>query len=1243
MKWISALELGQWADRVPARVAFPELIRDLIIASAGDISEIRFPSGDKGQVRGFDGWLEAAGAPPYVPAGLSIWEFGVSANPGTKFAKDYDTRVRDIDAVKRKDITFVFASPRTWDSPQQKLPDFVDAYRRKRDFRDVHYIDGVQLEEWLQRCGAVGARHARDILGRLPQTGARSTDEFWEEYRRRFRPPLTEDVVLCARGVEADQIVAHLLGKPGALVYVADGPDEVSAVAVAAIRKSQPDSRSFLEARTLIVDNEEAGRTLAVPDRYGFVLSPSVTKVAGLLASVGPTVSGMGFNAPGQSYSRLTRPSTREMAEALQTMELDEEAAMRLAAKSGRSLTILERHAPAAGFEPPAWVGEGAKLVPALLAGGWDSRHDGDKAVLGELAGVADYMTYEASIRGFLDRHDSPLDREAGIWKLRAPVDAFVNLSRLLGAEHLTLLASVAVKLFSAPPPNIGEERFGVSKAPYSSRLRDGVANTLLMLAALHVEVALDVGRDPEAFVRDIVAGLPGLSDDIRIILSLERQLPALMEAAPDPLLSALEHMLAGDPVTIAPLFPESGEFGGSRSRLPDLLWSLETLAWDPAYLERVSLLLARLAAADPGGRSGNRPIGSLRDIFVAWLPGTNAPLPARLAVLDAVVAQVPATGWELLVRLLPQIHDTKGPTQAPRYREAGASGRELLTRGVVHETYDAVIDRVLTMLTSDVQRWLAVLQAFPAFSPDRRAQFLDLLAGYAVQVDGEDKIALRRKARGIADRHSRFRDANWAMPDGDLERLKSIVAVLESVEPIEQARELFDERSAFGAGDYAEAERQLSQRRQRAVASLLEIDGAEALLQLVNKVRTPHLVAAAAAQGIEDVEALFGLIGQAPDTGSGQDFAISLAGALRWQRDASFDNQFLKVAEERGWSKTRVAALMLNWPELPTTWAMVESLGEEAKALFWRRREPRRFDGDRTALIELAVHFLAAGRAGTALTAIYGRENELDWPLLATILGMCVQEINAAGDRDVLDDYYVEELFKRLRERDDVPRLDLAKWEYAYFPLLEHRDHDLALFELMASDPDFYMSILKDVFVEDGTDPDTLEFSDEERRRGDAAYRVLIAFDRAPGEKEGVVDAAALDQWVDGIIAAATRERRLNIVYSYIGRALAHTSEKDGLWPQPPVAGLLERLKSPDLERGISIERRNMRGVYTKAMFEGGVQERDLAQQYRNWAERQAATCIRTRSMLIAIARSWEADAKRADEEAARDRLRFE
>jgi len=1246
LKWISALDLEQWASQIGTRVEFPNLIRDLIWASAVDISEIRFPGGDKGQVPGFDGWLVASIPTPFVPAGRSIWEFGVGSATKKKFEDDYEKRKAEISESDRKEITFVFATLQTWKDPNKNLQEFVNGYRTRKDFKDVKFYDGTQIENWLEICSAVAAKYARTVCKRVSQVGARSTDEFWEEYSKRFRPSLTEDVVLCARKKQADQIVTHLLGKPGSLVFVADGPDEVTAVAVAAIRKAQQEQRAFLEARTLVVDSNEAGRQLNVANQFGFVVSPNANSISGMLSDYGPTVSMVGLNTRSKNYARLDRPSRREMAEALRTMGLSEEEASLLATKSGRSLTILERYTPAAGFSSPDWVDDGDKLIPALLAGAWDPRHDGDMAILSELGGGKIYLQWESSLRGFLDRPDPPLEREGGIWTLRAPVDAFVNLSKWLGDEHLELLASISVKIFSAPPPDSAEERFGVSKAPYSSWLRDGVANTLLMLAALHKEVRLEFRRDPRAFVEEVVTSLPGLRDDYRMILSLEAQLPILMEAAPDPLLSALEYLLEGNQEKIATIFDEKSDFGFPRNNLPELLWSLEMLAWDPRYLFQVCRILAQLSAIDPGGRSGNRPIRSLRGIFVAWSPGTNASLKTRLDVLDSIVRQVPAIGWNLLVQLLPKMSDMKDDVARPRFLEAGASEREVLTNSLINETYDAITDRVLEMLGNHAERWLAVIESFPRFSPDRKVQFLDLLEEFVVGVAGEDKVTLRRVVNDIIARHRRFRTAHWVLPSGDLNRLAMIAKSLDSEDPVDQARALFDEWMPFGspdAADYVKAEEQLSQRRKNAVIKVAANGGPASVLDLAAKVRMPWLVAAAAVDGIEDNEQLVELLDKSPTTPWGDEFGIALAGSLRQRRGQNFDKQFLEIASNGHWPSDRIALFLLNWPNEETTWDLVKSLGDNAKELFWKRRKVFQFKGSKDQLELLVSNYLAVGRAGAALESIHSREDDLGWLTITRILEMRIRELNERSAHGNLDGYYVTELFKTLRRRNDIDVIDVANWEYAYFPILEYQDYNLVLFDLMASDPEFYISVLSDLFIEDDTNPDEFEPTDDQRKRAIVAYSVLRAFNVVPGQIDGIINRDELDRWVNGVIEKATEVRRLKVVYLYIGRVLAHSAEKDGIWPQSAVIDMIEQLKSEDLERGFVSERYNMRGVVSKRLFEGGAQENVLAQQYRDWANRVGITNQRTRSVLDEMVKYWEADAKREEEAAARDRLRFE
>ena len=81
MRWISAQNLQEWSNRILARTTFPGLIADLITASSPNINEFRFPNREKGQVRGFDGILEAKA---FLPSFQKVLQSGSLASLQTK-------------------------------------------------------------------------------------------------------------------------------------------------------------------------------------------------------------------------------------------------------------------------------------------------------------------------------------------------------------------------------------------------------------------------------------------------------------------------------------------------------------------------------------------------------------------------------------------------------------------------------------------------------------------------------------------------------------------------------------------------------------------------------------------------------------------------------------------------------------------------------------------------------------------------------------------------------------------------------------------------------------------------------------------------------------------------------------------------------------------------------------------------------------------------------------------------------
>jgi hypothetical protein len=154
--------------------------------------------------------------------------------------------------------------------------------------------------------------------------------------------------------------------------------------------------------------------------------------------------------------------------------------------------------------------------------------------------------------------------------------------------------------------------------------------------------------------------------------------------------------------------------------------------------------------------------------------------------------------------------------------------------------------------------------------------------------------------------------------------------------------------------------------------------------------------------------------------------------------------------------------------------------------------------------------------------------------------------------------------------------------------------------------------------------------------------YSILSNFHTIPGQRSDGIDEGVLTAWIDQVRQLAINAKRLAITDQYIGHILAHSPfGADGAWPAEAIRGQLERVRSEELERGLMIEKFNMRGVHFRDPNGGGSEERTFAAQYRDYADK-TARWPRTQGMLRKIANNWEADARREDEWAEQRKMKI-
>lgn len=1254
MLWITDEDLRTWSRRTDARELFVDLVGDLIRATVSDVRKFRFPGQSAGTLRGFDGDLETTEAVSRVPAGHSKWEFGTTPTGKSKAEGDYAKRTDKTPTNVMAKNAFVMLNLHNWDTPTEPLVNWVAEKNQESKWREVHFIDGTGLQKWLEEKPAVAARYARNVLGKAPKNGALSTDEFWERFSTSFKPALTEAMLLCDRKEKAEQLLDVLAGAPQNFTIAAESAEEVIAFAVAVIRTAPAELRKTLEAKTMIVETMEAAQFLQGTRDMAFLVWKGAEPLASALGQRGPTLTaatGLQRKRPGLPL--LDRPSASAMAEAMGSMNIERQEAYELATKCGRSLIILRRLHPAAGIAEPAEWGHMAKaLKPALLAGGWTTDSQLDKEVVASLGGGTDYLAVERPVRETLGLSDPPFDKVEQVWQVRAAVDAFPYYGHLVDEEDLQRLKEAVIRVLShhVVQPTADEKfSFGYrAPADYSSWLRDGLAYTLNLFAVMPDVGGLQLsGTTPQQYVNGVVRSLPDFAINHRWILPILPQLSVIAEAAPVPFLEALEKSLEGAADDALSLFQESdgNDFLFAKtSPHVYVLWALEVLAWDPSHLPRITMILGRLAAIDPKAKSknGNRPLSSLRHIFVSWSPNTDADLNRRIKAIDGLIRAQPDIAWDLLQLLMPQSHDTSSPTSRPKLRDTTPLNPEILTFGVVWETETKFLDRVLALAQGREDRIVALVDHMASHQLANRARLMSVFEENLKFSANPEGSALWHKLRDFVAHHEAFPDTDWSLKGEELARLKDLVVRNQPSDAVAQARHLFDDWIPRLGANVNTAIEDAEAARANALRQVYCGAGVQGVLRLAKSVKLPRQMGPAFEKfdlPFDDAALLIFDLLEAG--GECYDLAYLISGALRSKDGDAWASYFEAFILPRTKSLKDGAWLLASWPDKAETWKFADHLGKEFAETYWREVGSLPFNGSAEDIALAIAELRRVGRSLKVLTTLHQRVKDVDSNTLLELLDESVEEIASGGAASTMLSYAVSEVFETLATRSDMTPIEVARREYVYLPLIEGSVQGLAVHALLATNPSEYVDIIKNVFISKDEKP-VEKPSEEDRLRAKLSYRLLKSFHTVPGEGDGgVVDEAALGTWVHEVRRLAAECGREDITDEFIGQLLAHAKpdSANGTWPPNPIANLLDELAADRIERGIEVERFNMRGAYSKAIGEGGGQERDLAARYRGWAEQTSSP--RTAALLERIAEGWDADALRADISAEQDRLK--
>lgn len=1265
-----ATDLAHWADRLDSQARMPRLMRLLIHATVTQPEKIGFPADEGVQLGGWDGIVSVVSGNAWVPAGLSVWEIGTNKAVKGKADDDYEKRKLDTLGLAPSDTTFVFITPRRWGGKEKWLA----SRRAEGFFCDVRAYDADDLAAWLEQAPAVHVWLTLQ-LGKRSE-GMVDLSRFWSVWANVTRPPISPELMTIGRGEVVARVHAWLRAAPSALGVQADSREEALAFFVAALHAlSQGEQANFLSRGLVVTDANDwqpvcgsANPLVLVP------MFPQREGIAGAVEAGHHVLVPVGKDEGNPPETALVPAlRTQQALAALGRMGVTGERSMVLATIARRSMAALRRAmASDPAIRSPAWArpAEARALLPALLAGTWNDRNERDREALKRLSGMP-YAEISRSLVRWSNEPDPPVRRSGDAWILVSKEDAWPLLSASLTRDDWDRLKAVCLEVLGELDPKFdlpADDRWraGIQGSPpaYSALLCEGLADTLAFLGA-RGSSPLSTGHTGQELAGGTVRVLLRQPEGgWRRWASLCAVLPLLAEAAPDEFLGAVEAALADVGTDLPALFSDAqtGTFGSPPHT--GLLWALENIAWQPEYLGRVAVLLARLARLDPSpeSRQANRPFASLLQTFSCWSPQTGADFERRLRVLGTLQVREPDIAWNLVCGILPELHVFAITAHRPRWREWTPDPLEPAPLEERRKAVEAAATQILSNVGTSVVRWASLLSKVAVLPTEQRDAVAERLCSIDVQAFSPDgRAALQDSLRGIISRHRAFPEAGWSLPSTFLDRLEYAYGRFQPEDLLSRHTWLFSRQPRLLDAPRHDWRAQQDALEAACDAALREIEahgGVDAVLDLAGRVERPDQVGSVLGQSGMLLEKEDDLL--SAELGRVDSPYLGLVGGFIWGRRKAQGPEWAtdKISGNAAqkWSPEQRAEFCTFLPFDGGTWDVVASLDTETERRYWEQVQPLRLERQKEC--ERAVaRLIGHARLPVALDliALYTQEGRLPVPptMAADVLER-VAKGPLALDLDWASlAHGIAEVLTCLEASGEVEEDRLAKLEWAFLLLLEYERRPVRLYLELAHDPEFFVQILGFAFKAEAEEK--REYTAEEMGRARLAYELLDSWRRLPGIGEDgsgpnassgetsesiptgtavpahvSIDAAILSDWVHRA-CEATRAAGLDAIGSQrIGQMLAASpAGADGYWPHEAVRDVIEEAQSEDLETGLEVGLHNSRGVTKRAYHEGGGQEEQIARNYGEYAAAFSDNWPRTAAMLRRIAASYRTQAR--------------
>lgn len=1109
-----------------------------------------------------------------------------------------------------------------------------------------HQIMALKLEEGCIIAKEIleEANNIKAQIEQLRNRGITKSSVYWEQWASGpNRIKLNTSILLAGREKEKQKVIESC-NAPCCLYVEATSTKEAMAFVVAAII-SESDA---LAERAVVATNNETYKDI-VENSNGMIFVTDIQENAHYVVSRGHTIilcvcpSDKNNEACTIHLPILDRDG---FISSLVGSGVNEAKARSLAIDSARDISVL-RNLLEFTDKTPVWqtTGNIRLIIPALLLGEWHEEWQGDKDLV-ELITEKNYNNYIEEITPLLFTDEAPLIRIGKIWKIKSPFDLLRQLGSYITSSHLDRFAEVVEWVLQDDDPDAEDKmnekglRWWQNKQAFSGRIKEGVYQSLTLLSIVPCHI-----QDNKDWVDSFIENK--FKDfDLKRYLTHRHNLQWLVEASPSSFIKFVQDDIKkGSPLLNQIMDVKHKDFSiiGTEIFYTELLFALETLAWDKQYLFDTTDILMHLCSYPNDSNYANKPINTLLSIYRFRLPQTYAPFETRLEILKSCATKNPKTISTLCVLLLKGLSEQVFMPNAHfrwRMRDRKESPNYIPSIPTTHVI--AIVQLLLTTSEFSVESIKEMVNlSFDNYLRGCRTMFMDAISKYKDKIKGNEEIidCLREKINW----HLQYQESNWALSKEELVPFEKLLIEIESDDILIKNKYLF-ENFLIKAPDYKDYDNDFLKKnketreiRAKIIKQIIDEKGFDAVWSFVGAVKYKEGVANAIFD-LYKADMCDEIYKRYCDEDLDKTFVKRYFSSVYYKQGES---AYMSIIENLNCISQKHISIILSAPEYQKTLAgFASTLNKDVEKEYWEDVIVANYSEEEYD--NIIWKLCSVGRYADILHIIRTRNDENIISTDIKIRVLCEMVTNGAWDVLRSHMYEISDILKTISlPKNNTQKSLLLQMEFLIYDNLRHymNAHEIHLIQEINKEPSLLMEIYALVFkADDGFEEECSQDNTQVKLKltmADLAYRFIQNYHEVPcSDPTGEVDEKALSGYFDELKRLAKQYHQTNILPLIIGRILGNFRETED-YPSEMFCRFVEHFNDDRIDSEIRCALFNRRGMTTRSPFEGGTIERYHIQTFTKYRDKARYHSPRLTHIFENLIKEYQQMAEKEDNEA--------